>query len=169
MREHRTCRHPLFAITAFKAFCCDFPLIHPWSSKCSWFNTFTERFHCCSSKFCFGLVQCPLDCLGKLFPQEQQLVSFPGPPLPIVLVPGIITQLTSNVSSHNDIHLSQSTGSEADMQRSDNKALLNIQFCVHNTVKICVYWICQVKHGSYQPEEYPSHFRVKDSWVNATP
>lgn len=47
--------------------------------------------------------------------------------------------------------------------------LLNIHFCVHNTVKNAVYWISQVKQESCQPGDDPNCFRLKDTWVNVTP
>lgn len=55
----------------------------------------------------------------------------------------------------------QLTGSQAEMQGFDKKALFDMHFCVHNKVKNAIYWISLLKHGSYWPEEYPKRFRVK--------
>lgn len=141
-------------------------------------GTFTERFCHCKSWH-----SAP-ESLGKMLLQGQPLVSLPTPPPTHgIWVPHTLQVLSSHRATqccpqqtHFQCLKSPGTSVCHSPQRRSQRCkdlvtgvLLNIHFCVHNTVKKAVCWISQVKQLLYQPGKYPRRFRLKDTWVNVTP
>lgn len=61
--------------------------------------------------------------------------------------------------SHHSVNSSQ--GHRQRCKDLITRHYFNIHVCVCKKVKISIYWISLLKHGSYWPGEHPKRFRVK--------
>lgn len=181
MREWTSCRYPLSMTAGFWAVCCDFPFRHPRSRE-RWMQMdgYIHRTVLSLQE----LAQCPWE-LGEdapsgtatgvsphptSYPWHLSASHFSRSSTPTWLHSAVLNKLISSVSNHQG-HPSSHSPQRRSQRCKDlvTGVLLNIHFCVHNTVKKAVCWISQVKQELYQPGKYPRRFRLKDTWVNVTP